>query len=129
MVVDDVLHAYRSFVHKVLRLLLQQPGFLDAVVDLLLLATTSATVHMGGYGGVCQAPARLLARLAQSYPAFAMFFYVDGRGASVSCNGPCPSVLEAKGPFNKMGYMDDGASSLVKVICRFLWTILGMHVF
>ena len=53
-------------VHDTLKVLLQLAGFPDAIVDLLLLATISATV--GGSGGVCEALAGLLAEVAQGCP-------------------------------------------------------------
>ena len=58
MVADDVRHAYGSVVHDTLKFLLQVASFPDALVDLLLLATTSATVYMGGSSGVSEALAR-----------------------------------------------------------------------
>ena len=61
LVVDDVRHAYGFGVHNTLRCLLQLASFSGAVMDLLLLATTEATMHMGGSGGVVEALARLLA--------------------------------------------------------------------
>ena len=41
-----------------------------------LMATTGATVHMGGYEGVCEALVRLLAGGARGSPASAMVFCV-----------------------------------------------------
>ena len=76
LVVDDVRQAYRSVLHDILRWLLRLAGFPKEVVDLLLLATTEATVHMGGSGGIAEALARLLAGVAQGCPASAMVFCV-----------------------------------------------------
>ena len=64
LVVDDVQHVYGSVVHDTLRCLLRLAGFPAAVVDMLVLATTEAIVHMGGSGGVNEALARLLAGVA-----------------------------------------------------------------
>ena len=107
LVVDDVCHAYGSVVHDTLRCLLRLAGFLEVVIDLLLLATTEATVHMGGSGGVTEAVARLLAGVAQGCPASAMVFFVVAEVRSflallrvAPCWGP-------GGPFNRLGYMDD----------------------
>ena len=58
MVGDDVRHAYGSVVHDTLKFLMQVAGFPDAIVDFLLLATTSATMHMGVSGG-CARPWRI----------------------------------------------------------------------
>ena len=76
LVVDGVRHAYGSVVHDTLRWLLRLAGFPDAVVELLLLATTEATVHMVGSSGVTKALARLLAGVAQGCPVSAMVFCV-----------------------------------------------------
>ena len=76
LVVDNVRHAYGSVVHDTLRCLLRLAGFPEVVIDLLQLATTEATVHMGGSGGVTEALARLLAGVAQGCPASAMVFCV-----------------------------------------------------
>ena len=76
LVVDDVRHAYGSIVHDTLRCLLRLAGFPGVVVDLLLLATTEATVHMRGSGGITEALARLLAGVAQGCPASAQCFFM-----------------------------------------------------
>ena len=76
LVVDDVRHAYGSVVHDTLQCLIRLAGFPTAVVDVLLLATTEAIVHMGGSRGVSEALARLLARVAQGCLACAMVFCV-----------------------------------------------------
>ena len=47
LVVDDVRHAYGSVVDDTMRCLLRLAGFPEVVIDLLLLATTEATVHTG----------------------------------------------------------------------------------
>ena len=106
-VVDDFWHAYGSIVHDTLRCLLRLAGFPEVVVDLLLLATTEATLHMGGSGGVAEALARLLAGVAQGCPAPAMVFCVVAEVGTFlallrvsACGGP-------GGPFSRLGYMDD----------------------
>ena len=64
LVIDDVRHAYGSLVHDTLHCLLRLAGFPTAVVDMILLATSEAPVHMGGSGGVSEALTRLLAGVA-----------------------------------------------------------------
>ena len=54
LVVDDVGHAYGSVVRDTRRWLWRLAGFPDAIVELLLLATTEATIHMGSSKGVLQ---------------------------------------------------------------------------
>ena len=76
LVVDNVRHTYGSVVHDTLRWLLRLAGFPEEIVELLLLATTEATVHMGGSAGVAEALARLLAGVAQGCPASAMVLCV-----------------------------------------------------
>ena len=53
---------------------LWKAGFQGEVIDLLLLATTSATLHMGDCDGVVDALACLSANVAQGCPASAMVF-------------------------------------------------------
>ena len=47
MVGDDVRHVYTSVVHDTLHFPLRLARFLATVVDMLVLATTETTVHMG----------------------------------------------------------------------------------
>ena len=105
LVVDDVRHAYGSVVHTALRCLLRLAGF--PVIDLLLLATTEATVHMGGAGGVSEAPARLLAGVAQRCPASAMVFCVVAEVRAFFALLRAPPCWGPGGSFNRLGYMDD----------------------
>ena len=74
MVVEDARHAYGPVVHHIVRFLLQQVGSFDVVIDILLLATGGATVHIGGFEGVCQAVLRLLAGVAEGCPWLAIVF-------------------------------------------------------
>ena len=76
MVVDDVRHAYGSVVHDALQCMLRLAGFPTAAIEMLLVATTEANVHMGGFGVVSEALARLLAGVAQGCLASAMVFCV-----------------------------------------------------
>ena len=99
LVVDDVRRVYGSVVHDTLQCLLRLVGFPAAVVDMLLLATTEATVHMGGSRGVSEALARLLAGLAQGYPASVMVFCVVAQARAFL------ALLQV--PFNWLGYMND----------------------
>ena len=99
LVVDDVRHAYGSVVHDTLRWLLKLAGFADVVVELLLLATTEATVQMGGSSGVTKALPRLVAGVAQGCPASAMVFCVVAEVRAF--------LARAGGQFNRLGYMDD----------------------
>ena len=69
LVVDNVRHAHGSIGHDTLRCLLRLAGLPEVVIDLLLLAATEATFHMGGSGGVAEALARVLAGVAQRCPA------------------------------------------------------------
>ena len=48
LVVDDVRHAYGSVVYDRLQCLVRLVGFPTVVVEMLFLATTEATVHIGG---------------------------------------------------------------------------------
>ena len=109
LVVDDVRHAYGYVVHDILRCLLRLAGFLEIIINLLLLATTEATVHMGGSGGVAEALARLLAGVAQGCPASAMFFCVVAEVRTFFALLRVPPCWGPGGPFNRLGYMDDTA--------------------
>ena len=100
-------HTYGSVKHDTLRWLLRLASFPKEVLELLLLATTEATVHMGGSGGVAETLARLLAGVAQGCPASAMVFCVVAEVRAFlallrvpPCWGPC-------GLFNRLGCMDD----------------------
>ena len=105
--VDDVRHAYLSVVHDTLRCLLRLAGVLQVVMDLLLLATTKAIVHMGGSGGVTEALARLLAGVAQGCPASAMVFCVVAEVRAFLALLRVPPCWGPGGPFNGLGYMHD----------------------
>ena len=59
MVVNDLRHACGSVVDDTLQCLLLLVGFSATVVEMLLLATTEATVHMAGPRGVSEALAWL----------------------------------------------------------------------
>ena len=74
LVVDYVWHADGLVVQDTLRYWLRLSGILDIVNDLLALATTKATIHMDGSGGVTEALACLLAGVAQACSAPAMVF-------------------------------------------------------
>ena len=76
-------------------------------MDLLLWATTRATVHMGGSGGVAEAVARLLAGVVQGYPALAMVFCVVAEVRAFLALIRVPPCWGPGGPFNRLGYMDD----------------------
>ena len=106
-VVDDVRHAYGSAVHTALRCLLRLAGFPEAVIDLLLLATTEATLHMGGSGVVSEALAHLLAGVAQGCPASAMVFCVVAEVHAFFAVLRVPPCWGPDGSFNRLGYMDD----------------------
>ena len=107
LLVDDVRHVYGSVVHDTLRWLWRLAGFPDAVVELLLLATTEATVHMGGSGGVPEALARLLVGVAQGCPASAMVFCVVAEVRAFLALLRVPPCWGPSGPFSWLGYMDD----------------------
>ena len=107
LVVDDVRHAYRSAVHDTLRWLLRLAGFPDAVVELLLLATTEATVHMGGSSGVTEALALLLPGVAQGCPASAMPICAVAEVRAFLALLRMPPCWGPGWPFNQVGYMDD----------------------
>ena len=100
--VDDVGHVYGSVVHDNLRWLLQLAGLQEVVVDVLLLATTEATVHMGGSGAIAQALARLLAGVAS-----AMVFCVVAEVRALLALLRVAPCWGPGGPFNRLGYMDD----------------------
>ena len=74
LVVDDVRHVYGSVVHDTSQCLSLLADFPTAVVDMLLLAATEATVHLGGSGGVSEAVARLFAGQEHGCPACAIVF-------------------------------------------------------
>ena len=105
--VDDMRHTYGSVVDDTLKHVLQIAGLPDAIVDLLLLATTNATVHMGGSSGVCEALARLLARIAQVCPASAMVFCIVAEVRSFLALLRVPPCWGPGGPFNRLRYMGD----------------------
>ena len=107
LVVDNVRHVYGSVVHDTVRWLLRLAGFLDAVVELLLLATTKATVHMGGSGGVTEALACLLAGVAQGCPTSTMVFCVVAEVRAFLALLRVPPCWGPGGPFNRLAYMDD----------------------
>ena len=102
--VDDVPRAYGSVVHNTLRRLSRLAGFLEVVVDLLLLATTEATVHMAGSTGIAEAPARLLAGVAQGC---LMDFCSIAEVRAFLAILRVPPCWGPGGPFNRLGYMDD----------------------
>ena len=102
LVVDDVRHVYGSVVHDTLRCLLRLAGFLEVVIDLLLLATTEATVHMGGSGGVTEALARLLAGVAQGCPASVVVLCVVAEVRPFLALLRVPPCWGPGGPFNRL---------------------------
>ena len=104
---DDVRHVCGSVVHDTLRWLLQLAGFPEEIVELLLLATIEATVHMGGSGGIPEALARLLAGVAQGCPASSMVFCVVAEVRAFLALLRVPPCWGPGGPFNRLGYMDD----------------------
>ena len=107
LVVDDVRHAYGSVVHATLAFLLRLAGFPNPVMQLLLLATTDGTIHMGGSGGVREAVARLLAGVAQGCLASAMVFCVVAEVWAFIALARVPPCCGLGGMFNRLGYMDD----------------------
>ena len=107
LVMDDFRHAYGSVVHDTLRCLLRLASFPEVVIDLLLLATTEATFHMGESGGVAEALAPLLASVAQGCPARAMVFCVVAEVRAFQALLRVPLRWGPGGPFNRLGYMDD----------------------
>ena len=107
LVVGDVRHAYGSVVHTALRCLLRLTRFPAAVINLLLLATTEATVHMGGSGGVIEALARLLAGVAQGCPTSAMVFCVVAEVRAFFVLLRVPPCWGPGRSFNCLGYMED----------------------
>ena len=72
-----------------------------------LLATTEATVHMGGSGGVSEALARLLGGVAQGCPASAMVFCVVAEARAFLALLRVLLCWGSGRPFNWLGYMDD----------------------
>ena len=98
---------YGSVVHDTLQCLLRLAGFPAAVGDMLLLATTEATVHMGRSRGVSEGLARLLAGVAQNCPASAMVFCVVAEARAFLALLRVPLCWGLGGPFNRLGYMDD----------------------
>ena len=93
--------------HDTLQCLLRLAGFRATVVDMLLLATTEATVHMGGSGGVSEALARLFAGVAQGCPASAMVFCVVAEAGTFLALLRVPPCWGPGGPFNRLGFLDD----------------------
>ena len=89
--------------HDTLQCLLRLACFPQAVVTMLFLATTAATVHMGGSGGVREAPARILAGVAQGCPASAMVFLCSDGGARFSSTPPGAPVLATRRPLQPVG--------------------------
>ena len=74
---------------------------------MLLLATTEATIHMGGSGGVAEALACLLAGVAQGCPVSAIVFFVVAQVCVFLALLRVPPFWGPGGPFNRLGYMDD----------------------
>ena len=107
MVVDDIRHAYGSVVHTTLACLLCLAGFPGSVIQLIVLATTAATIHMGGPEGVRETVARLLAGVAQGCPASAMVFCVVAEVRAFIALAQIPPCQGPRGPFNRLAYMDD----------------------
>ena len=87
--------------HDVLRYLLQCAALPATVIELLLLATTKATVHMGGHEGVTEALAPLLASVAHGCPAPAILHC--GGAPHFSRVPLCSPVLGSGGPFDRLG--------------------------
>ena len=106
LVVDDVRHAYGSVVHDTLQCLLRLGGFPELVINLLLLASTEATVRMGVSGGVTEALARLLADVAQGCPS-ATVFCVVAEVRTFLALLRVPPCWGPGGPFNRLGYVHD----------------------
>ena len=90
-----------------MRCLLRLAGFLEAAIELLLLATTKTTVHMGGSGGVIQALARLLAGVTQGCPTSAMVFCSVAELPALFALLRVPPCWGPGGSFNRLGYMGD----------------------
>ena len=74
---------------------------------MLLQATTEATAHMGGSGGVAEALALLLAGVAQGCPVSAMVCCVVVEMPALLALLRVPPCWGLGGPFKRLGYMDD----------------------
>ena len=94
LVVDDVRHAYGFVVYDTLRCLLRVAGFPQVVLDLLLLATTKATVHMDGSGGVA-----LTVRCGARLPGVSNGVLRSGRSARPPCTPSRASMLGTRRTF------------------------------
>ena len=104
MVVDDVRQTYGSVVHDTLQFLLPLVGFPDAVVNLLLLATTNATVH-----GVVM---RVCVCEAQGCPTSTMVFCVVAEVCAFLVLVFVPLCWGPGGPFNRPRYVHNTMSCI-----------------
>ena len=112
MPVDAVRYEYGSVVHDTLRFLLQLAGIPRAIVGLVLMTTTIATVHKGGYAAVYEALAGLLASVAQGCPLPVMVFFGGAERRAFPALLRVPPWSRTGGTFDRLGYMDDTTSCM-----------------